>query len=172
MITLKYWNSLSSQCRVNILRRILGTDHFVDTLSEEYHHNFDYDATGKELKSILSSCYLRRVYNNSYIEVRCSVDPTFKSKESNSSITDKPNKSDKTNLTNRTNKSDKPDKTPSKDQQLSSPYTYYFRMYTEQDPEDGENIWEEAYSEQEARDKAYHDFHSIVSLDLIGKKTI
>ena len=40
-------------------------------------------------------------------------------------------------------------------------------MYTKSDPEDGETIWEEAYSEAEARDKAYNDFHSIVELDLI-----
>ena len=40
-------------------------------------------------------------------------------------------------------------------------------MYTKSDPEDGETIWEMAYSEDEARRMAYSDFHSIVELDLI-----
>ena len=40
-------------------------------------------------------------------------------------------------------------------------------MYTKSDPENGETIWEMAYNESEARDKAYSDFHSIVELDLI-----
>lgn len=37
-------------------------------------------------------------------------------------------------------------------------HKYYFRMYTKSDPEDGETIWEMAYSEAEAIDKAYMTF--------------
>lgn len=141
MITLKYWNSLSADCRAKIAQRLLG--HYIDNRDDfilnEWHHNFDYNADGKTIKSILESCYLKE----GRVEVRCTINPTFSSK------------------TSRTCKKAKPKK------QEPKTHTYYFRMYTESDPEDGENVWEEAYSESEARDKVYDDFHSITELDLI-----
>lgn len=137
MITLKYWNNLTSQCRAQVAERFYGTQYFADSVKEEYHHAFEHDITGKMLKVLLSACYLK----DGQIEVRCMVGPSFKPKTSGSS--NKP-------------KVSKP-----------TPKRYYFRMYTESDPEDGESIWEVAYSESEARQKAYSDFHSIVRLDLI-----
>lgn len=141
MITLKYWNNLSNNSREKIVSRFMGTSNCVDTLNKEYHHNFDFDATGKTLKAILSSCYLK----GNEIEVRCLIKPSFHVEKRSSPIIKKVLKESKKPI----------------------PHKYYFRMYTESDPEDGENIWEEAYSENEARDKAYADFHSIVNLDLI-----
>lgn len=46
-------------------------------------------------------------------------------------------------------------------------HKYYFRMYTESDPEDGETVWTTAASKEEAINNIYSDFHSIVELDLI-----
>ena len=136
MITLKYWNSLSTECRTKIAERLYGTQYFTDSVKQEYHHSFDFDSTGRMLKVLLSACYLKE----GRIEVRCTINPTFKSKEVNRA---KPKK--------------KEPKT----------HKYYFRMYTESDPEDGENVWAEAYSESEARNIIYDDFHSITELDLI-----
>lgn len=136
MITLKYWNSLSSECRTKIAERLYGTQYFTDSVKQEYHHSFDFDSTGRMLKVLLSACYLKE----GRIEIRCTINPTFKPKEA---------------------KSTKPKKKEPKT------HKYYFRMYTESDPEDGETIWEEAYSESEARSMAYSDFHSITELDLI-----
>ena len=136
MITLKYWNSLSTECRTKIAERLYGTQYFTDSVKQEYHHSFDFDSTGRMLKVLLSACYLKE----GRIEVRCTINPTIKSKEVNRA---KPKK--------------KEPKT----------HKYYFRMYTESDPEDGENVWAEAYSESEARNIIYDDFHSITELDLM-----
>lgn len=136
MITLKYWNSLSSECRTKIAERLYGTQYFIDSVKQEYHHSFDFDSTGRMLKVLLSACYLKE----GRIEVRCTINPTFKPKET---------------------KRAKPKKKEPKT------HKYYFRMYTESDPEDGENVWAEAYSESEARNIIYDDFHSITDIDLI-----
>ena len=136
MITLKYWNSLSTECRTKIAERLYGTQYFTDSVKQEYHHSFDFDSTGRMLKVLLSACYLKE----GRIEVRCTINPTFKPKEA---------------------KRAKPKKKEPKT------HKYYFRMYTESDPEDGENVWAEAYSESEARNIIYDDFHSITELDLM-----
>ena len=47
--------------------------------------------------------------------------------------------------------------------------TYYFRIYQCGD-EDGDNIWVEANSEEEAREQVYHDYHSIDDLLLMMVK--
>ncbi len=43
---------------------------------------------------------------------------------------------------------------------------YYFRIYQCGD-EDGDNIWVDANSEEEARAQVYHDWHSIDDLLLM-----
>ena len=48
---------------------------------------------------------------------------------------------------------------------------YYFRIYQCGD-EDGDNIWVEAPSEEEARESVYHDYHSIDDLLLIRTKDV
>ena len=136
MITLKYWNSLSSECRTKIAERLYGTQYFTDSVKQEYHHSFDFDSTGRMLKVLLSACYLKE----GRIEVRCTINPTFKPKEAK--------------------------RAKSKKEEPKT-HKYYFRMYTESDPEDGENVWAEAYSESEARNIIYDDFHSITELDLM-----
>lgn len=57
MITLKVWNTLAPATRREICT-ICGIK-ITDDLLQPYHHNFDYDVSGKKLKYILGCCYLR-----------------------------------------------------------------------------------------------------------------
>lgn len=125
MITLKYWNSLSGSCRALILDKMGICD---EALKKEYHHNFNYNSTGKKLKAILGSMMLK----NGKILVTIQVTPKFPS--------------------------------PKPKQVM---HRYYFRLYTVDDPNDGENVWTEAMSEEEARNEIYDDYHSIVRLELL-----
>lgn len=138
MITLKYWNSLSPKCREAIVRVISNNSDHDNEIIQPYHHSFDYDITGKKLK-----CYLSRIFltKDKKLKVFTEILPTF-------------------------TPSDEAIKSVQKKQERKL-HRYYFRMYTESDPEDGETIWEEAYSDSEARDMVFSDFHSITSLDLI-----
>ena len=142
MITLKYWNSLSNRCRQHILNIVTDYGTYADRLIEEYHHSFDYDIIGKKLKAYLSRVFLTK---GGKLKIFTELLPTFS--PSDDTIKKVQKKQVKNNY--------------------PVAHKYYFRMYTKSDPEDGETIWEMAYSESEARDKAYSDFHSIVDLDLI-----
>lgn len=59
MIPLKMWNSLPQYKREKIIRlTYVGiTEDYLKELSQEYHHNFNYDSKGAVLKSILQCCY-------------------------------------------------------------------------------------------------------------------
>lgn len=59
MIPLKMWNSLPQYKREKIIRlTYVGiTEDYLKELSQEYHHNFNYDDKGKILKNILQCCY-------------------------------------------------------------------------------------------------------------------
>lgn len=138
MITLKYWNSLTNQCRRAVLDK-LDIDDL--NLAVEYHHNFNYDATGQKLKSVLTRLYVKD--NRLVIEVR--MLPTF------APTRDKTKAKDNAHTVN-----SKP-----------SVHKYYFRKYSKDDPEDGETIWEEATSEQEARDMVRSEYWNITRLDLL-----
>ena len=142
MITLKYWNSLSNACRKTIVNIISNNSDIDDEIIFPYHHSFDYDSTGKRLK-----CYLSRIFltKDNKLRVFTEILPTF------------------------TTSDETVKKVQKKQVKNNYPilHRYYFRMYTESDPSDGETVWEEAYSESEARNMVYDDFHSIVELDLI-----
>ena len=142
MITLKYWNSLSTDCRKAIVRIISNNSDHDNEIVLPYHHSFDYDITGKKLKAYLSRVFLTK---GGKLKIFTELLPTFSPSD---------------NTIKRVQK-----------KQIKNNYPvahkYYFRMYTKDDPEDGETIWEMAYNEAEARDKAYSDFHSIVELNLI-----
>ena len=142
MITLKYWNSLSIDCRKAIVRIISSDSDHDNEIIKEYHHSFDYDITGKKLKAYLSRVFLTK---DKKLKVFTELLPTFS--PSDDTIKKVQKKQIKNNY--------------------PVAHKYYFRMYTKNDSEDGETIWEMAYSEAEAREKAYSDFHSIVELNLI-----
>ena len=142
MITLKYWNSLSTDCRRAIVRIISNDSDHDNEIVLPYHHSFDYDITGKKLKAYLSRIFLTK---DKKLKVFTEILPTFS--PSDDTIKKVQKKQVKNNY--------------------PIAHKYYFRMYTKSDPEDGETIWEMAYSEAEAREKAYSDFHSIMELNLI-----
>ena len=142
MITLKYWNSLSNTCRKTIVNIISNNSDIDDEIIFPYHHSFDYDSTGKRLKYYLSRIFLTK---DNKLRVFTEILPTFTT--SDETVKNVQKKQVKNNY--------------------PILHRYYFRMYTEYDPSDGETVWEEAYSESEARNMVYSDFHSIVRLDLI-----
>lgn len=71
MISLKEWNSFTPKTRRDILET-LGEN--TEVLSQEYHHNFDFDRIGKVLKQILSCCYKQP---NNTIKVCATIIPTY-----------------------------------------------------------------------------------------------
>ena len=71
MISLKEWNSFTPKTRRDILET-LGES--TEVLSQEYHHNFDYDRIGKILKQILNCCYKQP---NKSIKVCATIIPTY-----------------------------------------------------------------------------------------------
>ena len=78
MMTLKVWNSLSSETRKEILSYWYIEPEkcpFTRGLIDEYHHNFDYDDNGKRLKNILDCCYLRP--SDKKIIISMEVSPIF-----------------------------------------------------------------------------------------------
>lgn len=81
MMTLKVWNSLSSETRKEILSYWYIEPEkcpFTRGLIDEYHHNFDYDDNGKRLKNILDCCYLRPSDNK--IVISMEVSPIYADK--------------------------------------------------------------------------------------------
>ena len=142
MITLKYWNSLSTDCRKAIVRIISNDSDHDNEIVLPYHHSFDYDITGKKLKAYLSRVFLTK---GGKLKIFTELLPTFS--PSDDTIKKVQKKQVKNNY--------------------PVAHKYYFKMYTESDPEDGENVWAEAYSESEARNIIYDDFHSITELDLM-----
>lgn len=149
MITLKYWNSLSPKCREAIVRVISNNSDHDNEILLPYHHSFDYDVTGKKLK-----CYLSRIFltKDNKLKVFAEILPTFASSDETVKKVQKKQEKNNSFIPGR---------------HLELRRRYYFRMYTRDDPEDGSSVWEDAYSESEARDMVYSDFHSIVRLDLI-----
>ena len=74
MISLKEWNSFTPKTRRDILET-LGEN--TEVLSQEYHHNFDFDRIGKVLKQILSCCYKQP---NKTIKVCATIAPIYATK--------------------------------------------------------------------------------------------
>lgn len=62
MITKKLWDSLSLATKKAILETTEGSNYMVThkTLLYEYHHNFDFDSTGRKLKKVLECCNLQK----------------------------------------------------------------------------------------------------------------
>ena len=71
MISLKEWNLFTPKTRRDILET-LGEN--TEVLSQEYHHNFDFDRIGKVLKQILGCCYKQP---NNTIKVCATIIPTY-----------------------------------------------------------------------------------------------
>lgn len=83
MITLKLWNSLTSESRKEIARAIYGEQYnmfswIASVVKEPYKHNFDYDRTGMNLKKLLGFCNLQK---DGIINVTVPVTPKYAPKE-------------------------------------------------------------------------------------------
>ena len=147
MITKKLWNSFDDNTRKAIIEIYYGQDFNVlpsryQNLKTPYNHDFDFDASGKKLKEILSTCYLQK---DGKVNVIVSVTPTYAPKTTNKSVTKKS-----------TNK--------------QKPVEYKTsRWYIDYEDKSGDlcHIWVEAYDKQDAIEAAkveYWDIANIISV--------
>ena len=147
MITKKLWNSFDDNTRKAIIEIYYGQDFNVlpsryQNLKTPYNHDFDFDASGKKLKEILSTCYLQK---NGKVNVIVSITPTYTPKTTNKPVTKKS-----------TNKQ-KP-----VEHRIS-------RWYIDYEDRSGDlcHIWVEAYDRQDAIELArlkYWDISNIISV--------
>ena len=147
MITKKLWNSFDDNTRKAIIEIYYGQDFNVlpsryQNLKTPYNHDFDFDASGKKLKEILSTCYLQK---DGKVNVIVSVTPTYAPKTINKTATKKS-----------TNK--------------QKPIEYKTsRWYIDYEDRSGDlcHIWVEAYDKQDAIELArlkYWDISNIISV--------
>ena len=146
MMTLKTWNTLAPETRREVINK---TGYNVtDALLQPYHHNFDYDTTGKKLKSILECCYLRP--SDKKIVVSIEVTPKYAT-----ATAKQPAKKSVKSAT----------KTPCKPLERKK---WKFRRYTQDDPDDGEWVWAYGYTEAEARQEIESEYWNTVRLECYG----
>ena len=147
MITKKLWNSFDDNTRKAIIEIYYGQDFNVlpsryQNLKTPYNHDFDFDASGKKLKEILSTCYLQK---DGKVNVIVSVTPTYAPKTTNKTVTKKS-----------TNK--------------QKPVEYKTsRWYIDYEDRSGDlcHIWVKAYDKQDAIEAArlkYWDISNIISV--------
>ena len=147
MITKKLWNSFDDNTRKAIIETYYGQDFNVlpsryQNLKTPYNHDFDFDASGKKLKEILSTCYLQK---DGKVNVIVSVTPTYAPKTINKTATKKS-----------TNK--------------QKPVEYKTsRWYIDYEDRSGDlcHIWVKAYDKQDAIEAAkveYWDIANIISV--------
>lgn len=147
MITKKLWNSFDDNTRKAIIEIYYGQDFNVlpsryQNLKTPYNHDFDFDASGKKLKEILSTCYLQK---DGKVNVIVSITPTYAPKTTNKSVTKKSTNTQK-------------------------PVEYKTsRWYIDYEDKSGDlcHIWVKAYDKQDAIEAAkleYWDIANIISV--------
>ena len=110
-----------------------------------YKHDFDFDASGKKLKEILSTCYLQK---DGKVNVIVSITPTYAPKVANKPVTKKSSNKQK-------------------------PVEYKTsRWYIDYEDKSGDlcHIWVEAYDEQDAIENAKHEYWDIVNIISVKKE--
>lgn len=129
MITKKLWNSFTDSTRSQILN-LLGyhCTGIYYKLYMPYHHNFDFDIVGKELKKILEACY----YSNETGDIKVTI--LFK-----------PDYTPKASTQSKIKKSFIVERKPKK-------YICYYEERVKGELTDSFKEWCTAYSEEEARD--------------------
>ena len=150
MITKKLWNSFDDNTRRAIIEIYCGQDFDVlfsiyQNLEIPYKHDFDFDASGKKLKEILSTCYLQK---DGKVNVIVSITPTYAPKVANKPVTKKS-----------TNK--------------QKPVEYKTsRWYIDYEDRSGDlcHIWVEAYDEQDAIENAKQEYWDIVNIISVKKE--
>ena len=149
MITKKLWNSFDDNTRRAIIEIYCGQDFNVlfsiyQNLEIPYKHDFDFDASGKKLKEILSTCYLQK---DGKVNVIVSITPTYARTVANKSATKKSTSKQK-------------------------PVEYKTsRWYIDYEDKSGDlcHIWVEAYDEQDAIENAKHEYWDIVNIISVRK---
>ena len=91
MITKKLWNSFNDSTRRDVIKIYCGKDFnmlpsIYQDLETPYNHDFDFDASGKKLKEILSTCYLQK---DGKVNVVVSIIPTYAPKIATKKSTNK-----------------------------------------------------------------------------------
>ena len=150
MITKKLWNSFDDNTRKAIIEIYYGQDFNVlpsryQNLKTPYNHDFDFDASGKKLKEILSTCYLQK---DGKVNVIVSITPTYASKVANKPVAKKSTSKQK-------------------------PVEYKTsRWYIDYEDKSGDlcHIWVEAYDEQDAIENAKHEYWDIVNIISVKKE--
>lgn len=129
MITKKLWNSFTDSTRSQILT-LLGYSctGIYAKLYIPYHHDFDFDTVGKELKKVLEACY----YSDKIGEVKVNIllKPTYAPKVTVQS------KVKKSHI----------------EERKSKRYICYYEERIDGELVDDFKEWCTAYSEDEARD--------------------
>lgn len=142
MISLKEQNLFTPKTRKDILET-LGEN--TEVLSQEYHHNFDFDRIGKVLKQILSCCYKQP---DKSIKVCATIIPSYASKTETS-------------------------KTVVKKQEVPK-MKRYICCYEEEIYDDNGNVcdhdifkeWCEAYDKTEARNYFENEYPNNIIIDI------
>ena len=150
MITKKLWNSFDDSTRRDVIEIYCGQDFnmlpsIYQDLGTPYNHDFDFNASGKKLKEILSTCYLQK---DGKVNVIVSITPTYAPKVANKSATKKS-----------TNK--------------QKPVEYKTsRWYIDYEDKSGDlcHIWVEAYDRQDAIEAAKHEYWDIVNIISVKKE--
>ena len=147
MITKKLWNSFDDSTRRDVIEIYYGQDFnmlpsIYQNLKTPYNHDFDFDALGKKLKEILSTCYLQK---DGKVNVIVSITPNYAPKVANKSVTKKSTSKQK-------------------------PVEYNTnRWYIDYEDKSGDlcHIWVKAYDKQDAIEAAkveYWDIANIISV--------
>lgn len=150
MITKKLWNSFDDNTRKEIIEIYYGQDFNVlpsryQNLKTPYNHDFDFDASGKKLKEILSTCYLQK---DGKVNVIVSITPAYVIKNLSKSVTKKSTKQQKP-----------------VEHKIS-------RWYIDYEDKSGDlcHIWVEAYDRQEAIESAKHEYWDIANIISVRKE--
>ena len=149
MITKKLWNSFDDSTRRAVIEIYCGQGFYMlpsiyQNLKTPYNHDFDFDASGKKLKEILSTCYLQK---DGKVNVIVSITPTYAPKTTNKPATKK--------------------------SASKKPVEYKTsRWYIDYEDRSGDlcHIWVEAYDEQDAIENAKHEYWDIVNIISVKKE--
>jgi len=160
MITKKFWDTLSLETKKSILDIRWGNGWSSPNTSTRglvypYHHNFDFDLTGKRLKQTLECCYLQK---DGTINVVVSVTPV----ESKIKFERVPEPVKKNSLA----------VAAKLGAQLQQSQLHRYDVdYTDKSG-DLCHVWVVAYSKDDAKSKALHEYWDIKEIDQVRDRGV
>ena len=146
MITKKLWNSFNDSTRRDIIEIYCGQDFnmlfsIYQDLETPYTHDFDFDASGKKLKEILSTCYLQK---DGKVNVVVSITPTYAPKTATK-------------------------KSINKQKPVEYKTSRWYIDYEDKSG-DLCHIWVKAYDRQDAIENAKHEYWDIANIISVKKE--